>query len=493
MKRNTMIRIASSTALMAVTMAGCSGSALNSRAGVSAGKLEQMAASQAGDAEKALAAHDAGRAVQIAEAAVAADPQNAAYRTLLGRAYLMSGRFDSARTAFEDALTLGSTDGRTIVNLSLIHVAQGRTSDAQALLTRHVATLSAADYGLAMAMAGNPDEAIRMLSQAIHAPGATARERQNLAYAYALAGQWTEARQMASVDLPPLDAAKRVLGWAQMAQPGAESARVIAMMGVQPRGDDAGLPVRLALAPATDAPAALAEAAPAEAPAFADSDPVPVGSGEVAAPAEIAYGDVRDETASSPSTAIATDAPAPAEAAAWSEAIASAETALPQDDATAAVPEFIPAPRAPLKVAVQAAPAPVAPPLARAAAVRAPMKIAKARPVALWKPVEPANGSSWVVQLGAFSSRENADAGWSTLVRRNDSLGQFPVVRSEATVGGRQFYRVAIAGFSDRAGAERVCSGLRARGSACFVRQGGAEAAPSRWAKAVMSTQLAMR
>lgn len=489
MKRNTTFRIASSTALIVVTMAGCSGSALNSRAGVSTGKLERMAASQAGDAEKALAAHDAGRAIQIAEAAVAADPQSAPYRTLLGRAYLMSGRFDSARTAFEDALTLGSTDGRTVVNLSLIQVAQGRASDAQALLTRHVGTLSAADYGLAMAMAGNPDEAIRMLSQAIHAPGATARERQNLAYAYALAGQWTEARQMASIDLPPMDAAKRVLGWAQIAQPGAESARVIAMMGVQPRGDDAGMPVRLALAPMTDAPVALAEAAPTEAPALADS-------GEVAAPAEIAYDDAPNDAASGPSTGANADIPAPVvpvEAATWSQAIASAETVQPQDDATATVPEFIPAPRAPLKIAVQAAPTPAAAPLARPAVVRAPLKAAKARPVALWKPVEPTNGSAWVVQLGAFSSRDSARAGWSTLVRRNDSLGQFPVVHSEVTVSGRQFYRVAIAGFSDRAGAERVCSGLRARGSACFVRQGGAEAAPSRWANAVKSVRLAMR
>ena len=481
MKRNTMFRIASSTAIVVVTLTGCSSTALNSRAGVSAGKLEQMAASQAGDAEKALAAHDAGRAIQIAEAAVDADPRNSAHRTLLGRAYLMAGRFSSAQTAFEDALTLGSTDGRTIVNLSLIHVAQGRSNEAQALLTSHVGTLSAADYGLAMTMAGNPDEAIRLLSQAIHAPGATARERQNLAYAYALAGQWTEARQMAAVDLPPLDAAKRVLGWAQMAQPGAESARVIAMMGVQPRGDDAGMPVRLALAPMTDASAALAAAAPVEAPAFADS-------GEVAAPAEIRYEPSRDETVSAPSTPSVADA-------AWSQAMTSTETAQPQDDAAVAVPEFIPAPRAPLKVAVQAAPTPVASPLLRPAAVRAPMKAqaSSLRPVAVWKPVEQTNGSSWVVQLGAYASRDGANAGWTTLVRRNNSLGQFPVVHSDAMVGGRQFYRVAIAGFSDRAGAERICASLRARGGVCFVRQGGAEAAPSRWARAVKSAQLAMR
>ncbi len=487
MKRKTMFRIASSTTLMAVTMAGCSGTPLHTRAGADAGKLERMAASQAGDAEKALAARDAGRAIQIAEAAVAADPQNAAHRTLLGRAYLMAGRFESARTAFQDALTLGSTDGRTIVNLSLIHVAQGRSQDAQALLTRHVGTLSAADYGLAMAMAGNPDEAIRLLSQAIHAPGATARERQNLAYAYALAGQWTEARQMASVDLPPLDAAKRVLGWARMAQPGAESARVIAMMGVQPRGDDAGLPAQLALAPMTDAPAALADTAPVAAPALSDS-------GEISAPAEIAYEDARNEPVSTPPADTAADAPVPvpAPAAAWSEAIASAEAAQPRSNTAAAIPEFIPAPRAPLKVAVQAAPTPVAAP-PRTAAVRAPLKAVRARPVAIWKPAEPANGSAWVVQLGAYFSSDGANAGWAMLVRRNNRLGQFPLVRSQAVVGGRQFHRVAIAGFADRPAADRVCVSLRAQGSQCFVRQGGAEATPSRWAKAVRAAQLAMR
>lgn len=479
MKRNTMFRIASSTAIVAVTVTGCSSTALNSRAGVSAGKFEQMAASQAGDAEKALAAHDAARAIQIAEAAVDADPRNAAHRTLLGRAYLMAGRFDSARTAFQDSLTLGSTEGRTIVNLSLIDVAQGRADAAQTLLTSHVGALSAADYGLAMAMAGNPEEAIRLLSQAIHAPGATARERQNLAYAYALAGQWTEARQMAAVDLPPQDAARRVIGWAQMAQPGAESARVIAMMGVQPRGDDAGMPVRLALAPATDTPAALAEAAPAEEHAIADA-------GEVAAPAEILYAPARDEATSAPS------APAIADAA-WSQAMTTVETAQPENDAVA-VPEFIPAPRAPLKVAAQAA-APVAAPLTRPAAIRAPMKAQapSIRPVAVWKPVEPTKGSSWVVQLGAYGSREGAKAGWITLTHRNVSLGQFPVVHSDAMVGGRQFYRLAIAGFSDRVGAERVCASLRSHGGACFVRQGGAEAAPSRWAKATRPTLLAMR
>src|SRR3546814_9732647 len=73
----------------------------------------------------------------------------------------------------------------------------------------------AADYGLAMAMAGDAPEGVRILSEMIHDPAATARTRQNLAYAYALAGRWKDARMMAGFDLDPLAANQRITQWAQ--------------------------------------------------------------------------------------------------------------------------------------------------------------------------------------------------------------------------------------------------------------------------------------
>lgn len=166
-KRTAFSKLAASSLLVATSMVGCTGQALHRQAGVSAGKLGTMADAQARNAEAALKQHDAAKAIQLAEAAVAASPDKAEFRTLLGRAYLMDGRFASARQAFEDALTLGSTDGRTIVNLSLIHVAEGDSKGAQRLLTDRVDVLTAADYGLAMAMAGNPDEAIRVLRRSM--------------------------------------------------------------------------------------------------------------------------------------------------------------------------------------------------------------------------------------------------------------------------------------------------------------------------------------
>ncbi len=489
-KRKALSNLAASSLIVAASMVGCTGQALHTQAGASAGKLNAMADAQARDAEKALAARDAARAIQIAEAAVAASPNKADYRTLLGRAYLMDGRFASARTAFEDALTLGATDGRTVVNLALIHVAQGDKATAQRLLNERVDQLTAADYGLAMAMAGNPDEAIRVLSQAIHAPTAGAKERQNLAYAYALAGQWTEARQVATLDLAPADAARRVLGWAQAAQPGADSQRVIAMMGVMPRADDAGLPVRLALGQNQPAPAQLAEAAPS-APA-AEFVPAPIADEPEADNAPVA------------APAALTPAPAPATTPAPAPALAAAS----EDEVKVSVPEFIPAPRTPMRVAVAAPKALAAPaqpalgqtplsPLLRAPAPSPLLKnpVPGARPVALWQPVDANKGSAWVVQLGAFSSPQAARAGWNQAVRGNERLGLFPQLITQANVNGHTYHRVAIAGFGTKGGADKLCGSIRATGGSCFVRLGGPEAAPIHWAKLKIKApaRLAMR
>ncbi len=478
MKRKAFFNIAASSLIVAGSMVGCNGAALNIQAGASAGKMQQMASAQAREAEKAIASRDAGKAIQIAEAAVAASPDSAEYRVLLGRAYMMSGRFDSARTAFADALSLGSTDPRAIVHLSLIHVAQGNSAHARTLLSDHAAHLPAADYGLAMAMAGDPNEAIRVLSQAIQDPAATAKERQNLAYSFALAGKWTEARQLASLDLAPLDAAKRVMGWAQYAQPGAESQRVIAMMGVAPRADDAGLPVRLALAPA----------APASATPAAQSAPIQMAQADAQSPAEIMDPVEIEENDAAP--------------AAMAQATASASAPVPQApalsgeqlalmaEASQDVPPFQP-------VKKQAPAAPLSPLLRPASSSLAKAEAPKARVAAAasttWRPVETSHGSAWVVQLGAFSTPEAAKAGWWRTVDRNSKLEQFPLVRSEVTVDGRQLHRVAIAGFANRAGAAELCSRIRGNGGSCFVRMGGAEASPSRWALAKRPARLAMR
>ncbi len=447
MKDKAFRRITASSLIIVAMLAGCSNVGLSSHVKNQPGQVERMAGAQAQEAEKALHARNATRAVAAAEAAVAADPDNAAWRSLLGRAYLLAGRYGSAQTAFQDALTLGNVEARTIVNLALVQTAQGQAERARALLVEHMGRLSAADYGLAMAMAGDPDEAVRILSQAIHDPAATSKERQNLAYAYALSGHWVEARQMATVDLPPMEAAKRVVGWAQLAQPGVESARVIAMIGVQPRGDDAGLPVRLALGAKTEEPVQMAQADPAYA----------------AEPLVDSQQDVAQSMIAAASEGNVSEAPVPA-----SFEMAKADTS-----------DRVPVP------------------MQRAKAVRVlQVSIPAATPANRWLPVDSARGSAWVVQIGAYNSREAAKVGRAQIVRNNPALQAFPMVDSFVSIKGRSYYRVAVAGFSDRNGADRLCMNIKAEGGNCFVRMGGPEAAPTRWAQALnhmKSQELALR
>src|SRR3546814_1036546 len=72
---------------------------------------------------------------------------------------------------------------------------------------------------------------------------------------------------VASQDLSPQDAGKRVGEWAVLARPGAEAQQVAQLMGVTPQADP-GQPVRLALVDVT-APTQMALAS-------ADPQPVPV-------------------------------------------------------------------------------------------------------------------------------------------------------------------------------------------------------------------------
>jgi Flp pilus assembly protein TadD len=433
MKRKAMMKVAASSLIVGSTMVGCTGAAFKpSLTSAKATKTPDFAAA----AEKAMAARNYAAAVTAAEAAVAEKPDSDANRMLLGRAYLASGRFASAETAFRDAMTLGNTDSRTVISLALIKVALGDSAGARSLLVNEMDRIPAADYGLAIAMAGDPTEGVRVLGEAIHDPSAVAKTRQNLAYVYALAGRWRESRMMAEQDVDPVVAAKRVLAWAESAQPGAEQQRVVAFMGVAPRGDDAGLPAQLALAPANPA-VQVAEAAPA-----------PVTAPSVDAPS------------ATPAVQLAETTQAVA-----APAVRAAPAAVRTVALTDAIPETE----------------------AKPAAVRM-------RTAAYIKPVVGNGSSAWVVQLGAYDSPAIAREKWDQMSRYNRTLGAFPVVNSTTTVDGRLFYRLAVSGFGDRSGADAMCRRLRANNGRCFVREGGVEVKQQqdRWA-ALRGKQFASR
>jgi Flp pilus assembly protein TadD len=452
MKRNTFAKAAISSLLVATTMVGCTGAAFRPSASHVQQKGDPTKLAIA--AEKALADRDGNKAVQSAEAAVQLAPQNATYRQILGRAYVLAGRFASAEAALTDAMTLGNNDARTIVSLALVQVAQGRPDSARSLLLAHADTVPAGDYGLAMAMAGDAPEGVRILSEAIHDPSATARTRQNLAYAYALAGRWKDARMIVGMDMDPLAANKRISDWAQIAEPSLAPQRVAALMGVTIDAGDAGQPVALALAP-------VPVAAPVEM-AAAPSDLAPLPEAQPEAPVQVAT----VEPAAVPVAELA-------------------EVAQPTPIRVAAR-DFIVEDHKAKPVAVKAR----AKAQTAAAVMSAP--VARMQQAAFIKPVS-TGASNWVVQLGAYDTAAIAKEKWMSMAGRNSTLAAFPVLTSQATVKGKPFHRLAISGFASRTDAMTACRTIQSQRGQCFVREGAPGATPQRWAIATKGRQFASR
>src|SRR5690606_28487748 len=200
---------------------------------------------------------------------------------------LDAGRFVSAATSFDDAMLLGDDSPRTALSLSLALMGQGKLAEAAALLNEWDGRIAVPDQGLALALAGQPERGIHLMSHAIRSGENTVKIRQNLAYAYALAGRWREARLMAAQDLQGDQLDNRIEEWSRLTLPEAWHHRIAALLQVPAAIPDAGQPIELALAntPSFDQlgeeAQALAVAEPAPAPAFMPA-PAPV-----AAPGEL--------------------------------------------------------------------------------------------------------------------------------------------------------------------------------------------------------------
>ncbi|MFL6722843.1 MAG: tetratricopeptide repeat protein, partial [Sphingomicrobium sp.] len=246
-KSNRLGTALTAVSLIAVATA-CAGP--NSRVGSASmfgGPVNSGELGLATKAQLALAANDVAGAVPLAERAVERSPQDAGYRALLGNCYLAAGRFASAEAAFRDALSIYANQPQVVLKLALVQIALGKNDEATLLLAEARGMLDASDAGLALALAGDPQGAIAILEPAARAVGADARTRQNLALAYAFAGDWTQARTVAAQDVPADQIDSRVQQWMVLAKPARASDQVAALIGIQPVVNDPGQPVRLAL------------------------------------------------------------------------------------------------------------------------------------------------------------------------------------------------------------------------------------------------------
>ena len=419
------------SAIAAASMiGGCATPQTGARsASIFGGKVDK---SNIGVATRALAAMNAKNydsAINHAERAVENSPRDAGFRALLGTAYFSAGRFASAESALLDSLALISNQPQVVLKAALAQIAQGKNAEAVAFLGAARDVLDPADYGLALALAGQPGEAINVLQPAAREVGADARLRQNLALAYALSGDWAAARTIAAQDLSADLVDARIQQWMTFAKPVAAADQVASLTGVTPAATDAGQPTRLAL---RDVPTRTAEAAPVIVP-------------EAAPVAEAA--------------AVAVPAPEPQLA-----YLAPAEPVAQPAVEVAAAPEPAPAFVQADPVYVEPAPVRARPPVLTASVTK---KLPPARPAALPR----RNGrSTAVLQLGAYGSPQRVAAAWAAASRRYSALNRYAPVSARFNSAKGLVYRLSVKGFESPAEAARLCLALRKGGGSCFVR-----------------------
>lgn len=412
------VALAVTTAIASVALAGCTTGGSAPRADSSYSK-----------AQSALAKGEADKAVMHAEAAVQAEPRNASYRAMLGAAYLDNGRFQAAATSFGDALDLGDTDPRTVLSYALAQTAIGNGKSAAAVLNERAADIEAADLGLALALAGEADRGVEILGNELREGKNSAKLRQNLAYSYALQGNWRGARVMAAEDVPADQLDERISQWARMGKPEDHQTRVATLLNVTPTYD-AGQPTYLALANTPAHSAMVAEAA-AEIPA---EEPAPVAL--AAAPAVEAAPVVQPVAAPEPKPATRV-AQAPAQIRYISNPVIQQISADYQERQASAKKR----------------------PSTRIAASSSQRRMASTADNA---------ADTHLVQLGSFSSRKSAENAWSIYQKRYPNLSGHDMVITEANVSGKTYFRVAAAGFGKN-GAQAMCGTVKASGEGCFA------------------------
>ncbi|MEP5937050.1 MAG: SPOR domain-containing protein [Erythrobacter sp.] len=424
------VALAVTTALASVALAGCTTSAA------------PVANSSFNKAQTALAQGKVDKAVVHAEAAVLAEPRNASYRAMLGAAYLESGRFNAAATSFDDALSLGDSDPRTVLSYSLAKIALGDNGAAVEKLDLWQNDIDPADLGLAYALAGDANRGVHIIGNALRAGQNTAKVRQNLAYTYALQGNWRGARVMAAEDVPADQLDARITEWAHTGKPEDYQRRVAGLLQVDPVYD-AGQPTHLALGNFPSQEMMVAEAA-TQVPAVEDT----AETAELAFVEPVQEAPVVAPVVTAPVVAAVTAAPAP---------IAAPVSQSQRRYVSNAVVQSLPTNYSAASKGSSSRPAKA--PTSRVAAVSSQRRMASTADRAT---------DTHLVQLGSFNDEASAKRAWSIYVKRYPELSNRDMVVTEAQVDGKTFFRVAAAGFGANS-AQAMCSTVQSSGNGCIA------------------------
>jgi Flp pilus assembly protein TadD len=207
------------------------------------------------EAEAARLAGNIDTAIPLYDRALQADPQGSEAKLGLGKALLTIGAAEEAAAQFRDvlarqsnnstarrglasaliamgqptlaeqqideALRADANDYHALNLLGVVLDMQGRHAEAQANYHRGLELAPddpglRSNYGLSLAITGQPQAAIAMLAPLASSRNATPRIRQNLAFAYAMAGDLSNALQLCRRDMDEVSAQRQLSYFAQL-------------------------------------------------------------------------------------------------------------------------------------------------------------------------------------------------------------------------------------------------------------------------------------
>ncbi|MBV7256762.1 SPOR domain-containing protein [Pacificimonas sp. WHA3] len=389
----------------------------------------------AAEAEAARLAGHLASAIQLAEQAIALDTNDEGARRTLATSYFAAGRFQSAAQAYADLLAMNPSAQTYKFGAALTALANGNEYRARALLKDLEDDPGRqGDVGLAYVLLGDMTKGTAMLKAAVQSGTSNARERQNLALAQALSGEWNAARVTAAMDLSPTEVDARVGEWAALAVSDDTAWRTAGLMKITPAAMDIGRPVQLAWSPpADDMTVQLAATDDAVGPASETK--------------------IRTVATAAPASVVRTSVPME-----------------PRPDVINAAAPLKVAPRAPIDKA-ELASDPEAPQEEETATAISPTAMVDDTPT-----LPESGDGSWLVQLGAYDRLEWVEDNWQVLKTRNGFLARYRPVKSRTNIDGRDYYRLSVGRFETAGDAKLLCAALKSKGGSCFVREGNFKA-----------------
>ncbi len=396
-------------------------------------------------AQSALAKGETAAAISWAQRTLDAAPGDRVASQILAEALLADGQADASVSAFKALLSLDANDAAARAGLGMALLATGDPVTAKMELAKAIAAKPdatvVANIGLALALAGDSAGAIKVLEPVALSASGSIRSRQNLALALTLFGNRAKAYDVAAMDMGAAPAVRQVDGWyADADKPLPEQLKQFAGLSVKPNG-----PLQVAKLTVATAPSASMAT-------LVKSVILPVDFVSVAVSPLVQQDKVvvDDQPIAKPISILPVlAATAPKQVAIIKAAKLSVEPANAQ----------------PVKVILTGLHTLASKPFVQA-------KGKNSGFATMTKYTTQHITSGWFIQLAAVTA-DVSSASMKARISKQFSyiLARIGILSTyDAQIGEKRIKRVMLGPYTNKATASHVCSGIKAKGKACFIR-----------------------